>query len=365
MWSVATFWCHTSDIPGWALDQPLKRYRYGTTQLIIQAVLKSRKNQTSVNRSSSSHDFHIWRDLVLIAVSVVVFFMLSAHLELSERIANFVQNYERWQVDELPLTLLVLSLCFAWFAFRRAREALAALTERIRAQEQVNELLAHNRELSQRLILVQENERRALARELHDEVGQNCTAIRAEASFILHSPVTDSVATSAQRIALAAEALHALVRDMLRRLRPIALDSLGLESALQELCETWEEQTGIACGFFPSDVPACLQDSTAIAIFRLVQEALTNVTRHAGATQVRITLLPVATPAGTPVRLALTIQDDGRGMTRHDERHAGFGLIGMRERVAALQGNIGFFSEAGCGLRIVVELPAQMSVSES
>lgn len=335
------------------------------TQLIIEAAVKFRESQTTVNRSSSSRDFNIWRDLALIAVSVVGFFMFSAYFELSERIANFAQNYERWQVDELPLTLLVLSLCFAWFAFRRTGEALVALTERTRAQEQVNELLAHNRELSQRLILVQENERRALARELHDEVGQNCTAIRAEASFILNSPLTASVATSAQRISQAAETLHAMVQDILRRLRPVALDSLGLESALQELCETWEEQTGVDCAFFPSDVPACLHDSTAIAIFRLVQEALTNVTRHAAATQVRITLQPVATPAGAPARLALTIQDDGRGMTRNDGPHAGFGIIGMRERVAALQGNIEFFSEPGCGLCIAVELPAPMSVSES
>lgn len=288
--------------------------------------------------------------------AVLAFFVLAADLELSEKIARWGMGYEPWQVDELPLSLLVLSLGLAWFAFRRAAEARREVAERIRAQARVAELLARNRELAQGLILAQENERRALARELHDEVGQNCTAIRAEASYVMHAPAGDreAIVASAERIARISENLYGLVRNMLKRLRPAALDSLGLESALQELCETWEEQSGIACGFFPRQIPAGLDDSTCITLFRLVQEGLTNVARHSGADQVRIDLHPSADGE----RLALSIADNGCGLARPEGAHPGFGLIGMGERVAALHGDIRFSSEPGRGLRIEVELPA-------
>jgi signal transduction histidine kinase len=175
----------------------------------------------------------------------------------------------------------------------------------------------------------------------------------------MHSPVSDDVGTCARRIAQAAESLSGMVRDMLRRLRPPALDSLGLETALQEFCETWEGQTGIACGFFTRDIPSQISDSMSVAIFRLVQEALTNVTRHAEATQVRITLHQPHSGG----KLSLNIQDDGKGMSKLDGPHAGFGLIGMRERVAALHGDIRISSETGSGLRIAVELPLERYAS--
>ncbi len=308
------------------------------------------------------HAAIIWRDLCLIAAMVLGYFMLAATLQFSEAMLGFTRGYEHWQLDELPLTLLWLSLGLSWFAFRRVREARSALIERIAAQAQVSTLLAHNRDLAQRLIVVQEQERRILARDLHDEVGQNCTAIRAEASYILHSDAAERehVTASAQRIADAALTLHAMVRDMLLRLRPPALDSLGLEAALQTLCESWETQTGIACGFFPKSVPPQVSDATAVTVFRLVQESLTNVARHAGATQVTVKLNPTAD--GT--HLSLRIQDDGCGIASSSAAPIGFGQIGMRERVAALQGAIKFISLPGAGLCVAADLPLVTEVME-
>jgi len=286
---------------------------------------------------------------------VLGYFLLAATLQLSEAVSGFTRGYEHWQLDELPMTLLWLSLGLSWFAFRRVREARSALIERIAAQTEVTALLAYNRDLAQRLIAVQEQERRILARDLHDEVGQNCTAIRAEASYILHSNQVERehVFVSARRIASAALALHAVVHDMLLRLRPPALDSLGLEAALQTLCESWETQAGIACGFFPQNVPLQLSDVTAVAVFRLVQESLTNVARHAGATQVTVRLKLSA----DATYLSLRIQDDGCGITPSNAAPVGFGLMGMRERVAALQGAIKFISLPGAGLCVAVDLP--------
>jgi two-component system, NarL family, sensor histidine kinase FusK len=294
-------------------------------------------------------------DLAVVAVLTSAAFLGAVWLDLSERINGWEVRNEAWQVDELPVTLLVLFSCLMWFSWRRTRQAQREVRERILADEQVVALLLSNRDLARQLILAQENERRALARELHDEIGQNCTAIRADATYILHARPGDGagVTASAERIAATSERLYALVKQMLRRLRPMTLDSLGLVPALHELCEHWEEQTGVGCGFFPFAVPDRLDDPTCIAVFRLVQEGLTNVGRHADASQVRVELRGDANG-----RLLLSIEDDGRGMPAGGDLPAGFGLTGMRERVAGLQGQLRIGAGAGHGVRIEAELPA-------
>lgn len=297
------------------------------------------------------------RDLLAVLSAVICFFGLSVYLELSEKFSRWGISYENWQIDELPLTLLFFTIGLTWFAFRRVGEAKQEITERIRAQNQVGELLRHNRELSQRLIQAQENERRSLARELHDQIGQDSAAIRAEASYLIRAlrENPDSATAAAQRIAHISENLYLIVKDMLHRLRPAALDEVGLEAALQELCENWENHSGIACTFFPKDIPADLDDTLCICIYRIVQEGLTNVMRHAGASQVRIDLHHNSAAR----RLTLKLSDNGRGMAYPKQPKNGFGILGMRERVAALSGNINLISgNEGQGLLIEVVLPA-------
>lgn len=300
----------------------------------------------------------LWRaliDLLAVILLTLGFFIVAAWIELAEKIVSWSKGYEYWQLDELPLTLVVLAGALVWYGIRRTREAGHEVVERIRAEGRIAELLTHNRDLAQQLILAQETERRTLARELHDEVGQCCTAIRADARYIRQASVADLAGShaAADRVAAAAESLHTQIREMLRRLRPAGLDSLGLEAALQELCETWEEQTGIACAFFPRDVPVQLNDSTSIALFRLVQEGLTNVARHASADQVRIDLYRTADDSA----IMLLLNDNGAGVRPGSERHAGLGLLGMRERVAGLNGRLAFPAAPGSGFRIEVELP--------
>jgi two-component system sensor histidine kinase UhpB len=287
-------------------------------------------------------------------------FAASARWEWHEVFSRWVLSFETWQADELPLALLALTIGLIWFAARRSAEARGEIAERWRAEQRIGELLAANRELAQQLIRVQEDERRALARELHDELGQTCNAIRVEAACVIKAKPEDhaAIVASAQRIAAAAEGLYDLVRDMLRRLRPAALDSLGLIAALQELCETWEEQSGIACRFVPSQIDADPDEAIGMTLYRLVQESLTNVLRHAQASVVNISLHGEADPAGSK-RIALRIEDDGRGMSDPDGPQTGLGMLGMRERVAALHGRIRFDSAPGRGLRIDVELPIE------
>ena len=278
------------------------------------------------------------RDLLRVWVIVGAFWLLAMQLELSEKLADWLQSYERFQLDEMPLTLLVLSVSLAWFAFRRAHEA--------------SGLLAANRHLTQRLMSAQEDERRVLAQELHDEVGQACTALRIEAAYITKAIHTNPTAAleAAQRIDQSSLRMHSLARDMLKRLRPPNLDSMGLEESLNELCRSWEQHCRIQCHTLIEALPHNLTDPLCTSLYRVTQEALTNIAKHAHATQVWVSL------SQQQDTLTLTITDNGQGLQQpHDGTH-GLGLTGMRERIASLQGHI-HFEDAQPGLRIHVQVP--------
>jgi signal transduction histidine kinase len=300
-----------------------------------------------------------WRaDLALVLAGTLACYLLSAALELNEWLSRALLRYERWQADELPLSLTVLAAGMAWFAMRRRHEAKAELQLRERAESNVGELLRQNRELSQRLLTLQENERLALARDLHDEVGQACSAIRVELAFIRHCEGARSqdIGPAAERAEGQALRLYTLVHDLLRRLRPVNLETLGLVAALQELSESWEERTGIGCFFHHEGVLRPLGDAIDIAVYRIAQEALTNVTRHAQASAVRVRL------ARVDESLTLVVQDDGRGIDAARTRE-GLGLLGARERAAALGGTLDLQSRPGAGVRIALHLPlAEASV---
>ena len=112
------------------------------------------------------------RDLWLVLAGTLACYGLSLAFELHEHYYGWLARHERWQLDELPLALLVLACGMAWYAFRRRHEAQLALALREQAQGEAQALLARNRELAQGLLALQENERRSLARELHDEMGE-------------------------------------------------------------------------------------------------------------------------------------------------------------------------------------------------
>ncbi|HEY9065703.1 MAG TPA: sensor histidine kinase [Burkholderiaceae bacterium] len=294
------------------------------------------------------------RDLWVLLAAVLACYAISMALDLNESVLQKLMRYERWQLDELPLTGVVFAFGLAWYAMRRRRETEAALRLRARAEARASALLAHNRELAQQLIAVQESERLALARELHDELGQRCSAILIETACLRRCAADDRAALmgAAARAEMAAQSLYQLVAGMLRRLRPANLDALGLVAALQELCESWEERGGIACVFHSDAMDEkALPERINIAVYRVAQEALTNVTRHADASQVRLALAGDATGG-----LCLTIADNGRGM---DPARAtrGLGLLGAGERAAALGGELRVDSAPGAGVRLTLRIP--------
>lgn len=280
---------------------------------------------------------HAQRDLLVVLLLVVLSVVVSVRFEISEITSGWLQTQERFQLDEVPLILLVVSLGLAWFAFRRVSE--------------ITSLLMTNRELTQRLIRAQEDERRLLAQELHDEVGQVCTALRFEAAYLhqaIGSRPQDALA-SAQRVDQSALHMHSLARDMLKRLRPANLDSLGFVESVKTLCQSWEQQHGITCTLQLNDPPVDVTDPMSTQLYRVLQEALTNVAKHAHASQVWVAL------HAQDDHLVLSITDNGLGHST-DQPSAGLGLLGMRERVASLGGDISI-SNAHPGLHILVRAP--------
>ena len=296
----------------------------------------------------------IHKDLLLVLLLVLVFAGVATITELQEQVALFTQKYEALQLDELPLTLLVLSLGLWWFAWRRTQEAHAQLQERSRSELKVQELLQHKSDLLQRLYTAKEDERLALARELHDEMGQTSTAIRTEVAVLqrigrLHPEADESV----KRIGESAQHLSQMTRQMLHRLRPPALDSMGLEQALMSLCDNWQQNAQTLCEFKVPTLPEGLNDYACVTVYRIVQEALTNVTRHANANNVRVQL--TLDSQG----LNLNIEDDGQGMADTQAVHPGFGLLGMQERVASVAGRMSISSKLGQGLRLAIQIPKE------
>ena len=302
-------------------------------------------------------------DLWIVVGAAFACYAGSVAFELHESLVSTLANHERWQLDELPLTGTVFAFGLAWYALRRRRETESTLRLRAQAEAHASELLAHNRELARQLIAVQESERLALARELHDELGQRCSAILIETACLRRCATDDRAALlgAAARADMAAQSLYQLVGGMLRHLRPANLDALGLVAALQELCESWEERSHVACVFhFDAAGEAsgeALPERINIAVYRVAQEALTNVARHAHASRVRLVLTRVASNT-----LCLTITDDGRGM---DPARAtrGLGLLGASERAAALGGELHVRSSPGEGLCLSLSVPLPAAVA--
>jgi signal transduction histidine kinase len=308
--------------------------------------------------SAAEHQGARWRrDLLWAVGAALASYVLAAAFDLHERFASWAARHESWDADELAFGLAVLAAGLAWVAWRRRGEAEAELRRRVQAEVHAGELLAHNRELAQGLIALQENERRALARELHDEFGQACSAIRVETAWLRHAAAADraGMLAAAQRADAAAQNLHQLVRDLLRRLRPADLDALGLVGALQALCAAWGQRGGVGCELSCDGVDEhAFDDAVNVAVYRIVQEALTNVMRHARARRVGVTL--ACETGASSGMLRVTVRDDGRGMDVGAAAR-GLGLLGATERAAAVGGTLEVASTLGRGVRVELRIP--------
>jgi PAS domain S-box-containing protein len=220
------------------------------------------------------------------------------------------------------------------------------ITAQKRAQDQL-------RRLSGSIMANQEQERRAIARELHDELGQVLTALRMDAVWLNARLRPSDPQASDRALAMCQLIDHTIdeVRSLATRLRPGVLDDLGLLDALEWYITDFEKRTGIACIFKHRNVPE-VDGIGATAAYRIAQEALTNVTRHAEASQVKVSLQP------EKGALTLAVVDNGRGFdTKEIAAFECLGLAGMRERASLLGGRLEIRSRPGKGTRVCFRLP--------
>mgnify|MGYP003387278039 CR=1 FL=1 len=227
------------------------------------------------------------------------------------------------------------------------------------------DLLNENRRLMKELFRTQEKERRILACELHDELGQWLTAIRAENEVILNSTGKDSIISiSAQAIKECIQQMHEVIRSKLHKLRPVLLDTLGLSEALFELKKQW-------CSHHPQTILEfrleCdltnLSEPLNIAVFRLIQECLNNICSHSEATWAQISLCLETVENSAVDFLLLNIEDNGKGYDTN-QKYIGLGLLGMRERVIAMDGTLSVRSAHNEGTEINIRLPIENASNE-
>ncbi len=222
-----------------------------------------------------------------------------------------------------------------------------------RRYEQIVEARAELERLSARMVAAQEEERRSISRELHDEIGQTLSAVLVDAANLANRiPPEDAVAQRyLESIRTLADSSVNSIRNIALLLRPSMLDDLGLIPALEWQAREVSRRSGINVKVTDENVPESLPDTVRTGIYRIVQEALHNIARHSGARNARITVTQERQS------IVLTVEDDGSGFD--PKRTRGLGLIGMEERVKQLGGRMEIQSSQGQGngTRLRVTLP--------
>ena len=229
---------------------------------------------------------------------------------------------------------------------------IADITERERETRELERSRRTLRSLSANMVQARENERQRIARELHDELGQRLTALKMELSS-LGGDATGS--SRAGRIGAMLEMVDdtvATVRRIATELRPLMLDDLGLNAAIEWLADGWARRMGVKMTLHLGAADPAIDDAASIALYRMVQEALTNIARHARATEVCI---EVKEGGG---ELRLTVMDNGIGFDPASVfREGSHGLLGIRERALMLGGELEVGNSPRGGGRVTVRLP--------
>lgn len=218
-------------------------------------------------------------------------------------------------------------------------------------QRRLEEELAARRALTEKLIHTEEDTRKNLARELHDEIGQNITAIQIQSQLVKRARDPAQTQAAAHQISELARRIHHSTRQLLRQLRPPALDELAFKEALHHLLSEFAfAERGIRCRFDYRLIDTPAGETVRFTLYRLLQELLNNVCKHAEASEVAIVLYQQG------ALLHLEVRDNGVGIRA--DKAPGLGIQGMRERVSALGGELTL--ETHCGTRVIVNLPTNL-----
>ncbi len=242
-------------------------------------------------------------------------------------------------------------------AFNRMAQS---IEDNMNARQEALEARSHleeNRELTQFIQSRIEEERRDIARELHDEMGQAVTAIKSMGlSIVRRDDRTDARSAEAARLIVdTADHLYDVMHSIIPRLRPLALDNLGLADALEDLVAGWQRHhPDMQFELSMAGLPDSPGDSLKLAAYRIVQEAVTNALKHAGAQKIVVSL------HGSEQWLDLAVEDDGAGLADGWAQKRGHhGVRGMRERAQALGGELDLAAREGGGTRVAARLPLE------
>lgn len=236
------------------------------------------------------------------------------------------------------------------------------VTERVRTEEALRRSREELREMASVSHLVREQEKSRIARELHDELGQAMTALKMDVNWVSEQlpEGTDLVRRKLERMLILLDSTVTATRRISAELRPLILDDLGVIAAVEWLVENFTQRTGVICELEVSDAELTWEDPLSTAIFRIVQESLTNIARHAKATRTSISI------AQTNTDVLISVTDNGAGFSQKDDRKpSSFGLLGLRERANLLGGEADIVSAPGKGTRIEVRLPLPAAEVES
>ena len=266
--------------------------------------------------------------------------------EAEGRIAAAAAQFRRRLLTVTTIALsfgLILATTTIIYARRLEKSLEEKYGESLQAQREL-------KELSKRLVDAEERERRAISRELHDEVGQSLSALLLEVeNLTVISGEKDGFRQILQNIKTLAENCVNEVRNMALLLRPSMLDDLGLIAALEWQAREVSRRTGMVVDTVDENVSENLPDEHRTCVYRIVQEALNNCSKHAHAKNVRVVVQQ------EPNHLRVTIEDDGKGFD--PSRVRGLGLVGMNERVSQLGGALKVDSDPARGTRLRVDLP--------
>jgi signal transduction histidine kinase len=228
------------------------------------------------------------------------------------------------------------------------------ISERVKAQEEIKLTSEKLRELTNHLLKIREEERKRIGREIHDELGQQLTAIKMDVSWIDKKipDETPLIKNKLKNIITLLDGSNQSIRRILSELRPGILDDNGLLEALEWLNRQFTAQTGIPVEFETRETELKVPEPVSTCIFRVYQETFTNITRYANASKV-VASLTIGNNS-----ICIAVEDDGEGfdMTSAANKKS-FGILGMKERILALNGIFKLVSQPGKGTRITIILP--------
>lgn len=283
----------------------------------------------------------LWIAAGILLLNVLIYLPVHRVLRPSEHILRVLGEMEKGDLSvRLPRFELV--------ELQRIATVFNHLAERLQ------DTIAEQRRLAERLLGVREEERRHLARELHDEFGQCLASINAEAAYAneLAGESLPALLPCTHAIARTTAQMMESLQQILSQLRPVGLEEFGLEAGLQQLVRGWEQRSRGQCGYLLEIEGAFddLPDNLVVSLYRIVQESLTNAAKHG-----RPTMVEVRLRCGDSIDV--TVDDDGSG-AHGCEREGRHGVLGMRERALALGGSFAMMPRSPQGMRIAVRIPA-------